>query len=1082
LVDILLPSAVKNGQASRKALFCYSNPGIMSENPKNHAAETVELELGTYELLRSRLQNQYNQLSKQLNTLDQARQEVFGSVKKEIVGTNRIHTKNYCIARDLTSLGTNCLLGYNVHVGLRSAIQLEDVFSAYTFDGELFHESSLELLQDDKFLKDFNNLYRYYKEAQFTHFVHQEAYLFMVFQVSEKIGDIKAFKWLVTDEKLHYIDARSEKEIQLPKQFDFTWTEAGRDAQRNGKHPHISIEDRVFVEAVGGDITIKVEDNTDDGLGIYREEVEYKDQTLDDGIYRYALLDHLIVISIQPYQEHARYFIFNEKTQQVEKFDALARNGILLPDGHGVIFPNGYCLKTGVVKKFEEEDTSGMHFIRSITAPNGEDYLYIYYDVKQGIYKLLHYNIINQQVDTPVKCNGYARFPDGVIAYFKAESEAARHHLIQVWRTPFSNTYISPVEDKDNPLYKLGNREIVRALADGREIQVLLSKDDSYNGLYEDIEKACINMMDQYHWLDAQSGQGIYGSLKEIRDTALTAIEALDKKREAQKYAREAYLEVEQRIKKAAKTIELDYGEGLDALVEQLSSLRYMRGEVIGLRERRYVDIEATELLEEQVVRQMGKVGERCIKYLMDEKALQAYYQQLEKIEKASQDIEGSADVRDLMGQLNQVGEALQTLLETIGYLKIEDGKAATEITERLSILFGRLNQQKAQVQQQAKATLSQEAKGRFHAELLLLEQSAANFLASADHPQKCDELLNKVMVQVEELEARFSDYEGFVEQLVEKREDLYKAFDTQKRQLQDQRNARGDALKRSGDRLLKSIVGRSGKLEDDAEIHAFYSSDLMVDKVRNIVQELRDLDETGRANALNTALIAARDETLRQIKDKKELYLDGQNVIRLGDHAFEVNVQPLSLAIVERDGQLFYHLTGTDFYEAIEDEVVNKYQAFWGQPLLSESKKIYRAEFLAYDLWKQGLGRSWVEEIKALEAEELHPELLKEVGSAAVSRLEEGYMRGIHDEDACRILQALLVMEEELGTLHFPPGLRAEANLIWHKLLDPETKAELALQLQSVAYLLEVFPEGEDFEQVYAAIEEAIEGRVSGH
>ena len=511
----------------------------MSENPKNQSTQSVELELGTYELLRSRLQNQYNQLSEQLTALDRARQEVFGSVKKEIVSTNRIHTKNYCIARDLTALGNNCILGYNVHVGLRSSIQLDDVFSAYTFDGELFHEASLELLQDDKFLKDFNNLYRYYKDAQFTHFVHQEAYLFMVFQVSEKIGDIKAFKWLVTDGKLHYIDARSEKEIQLPKQFDFTWTEAGRDAHRNGKHPHISIEDRVFVEAIGGDITIKVEDNTDDGLGIYREEVEYKDQTLDDGIYRYAVLDHLIVISIQPYQEHARYFIFNEKNQQVEKFDALARNGILLPDGHGVVFPNGYCLKTGVVKKFEGEDTSGMHFIKSITAPNGEDYLYIYYDVAQGVYKLLHYNIINQKVDTPVKCNGYARFPNGALAYFKAESEASRHHLIQVWRTPFSNTYVSPVQDKGNPLYKLGNREIVRALADGKEIQVLLSKDDSYNGLYEDIERACTHMMDQYHWLDA-SGHGIKDSLKEIRDTALTAIDALDKKREAQRHAKES--------------------------------------------------------------------------------------------------------------------------------------------------------------------------------------------------------------------------------------------------------------------------------------------------------------------------------------------------------------------------------------------------------------------------------------------------------------------------------------------------------------------------------------------------------------
>ena len=51
---------------------------------------------------------------------------------------------------------------------------------------------------------------------------------------------------------------------------------------RHGTHPHISIEDRVFVETVGGDLTIKIEDNTETGRGLYAEEVDDPDQTLDD--------------------------------------------------------------------------------------------------------------------------------------------------------------------------------------------------------------------------------------------------------------------------------------------------------------------------------------------------------------------------------------------------------------------------------------------------------------------------------------------------------------------------------------------------------------------------------------------------------------------------------------------------------------------------------------------------------------------------------------------------------------------------------------------------------------------------------
>ncbi len=41
-----------------------------------------------------------------------------------------------------------------------------------------------------------------------------------------------------------------------------------------GTHPHVNILDQVFVETVEGDLTIKVENNTSTGLGIYSEPVE----------------------------------------------------------------------------------------------------------------------------------------------------------------------------------------------------------------------------------------------------------------------------------------------------------------------------------------------------------------------------------------------------------------------------------------------------------------------------------------------------------------------------------------------------------------------------------------------------------------------------------------------------------------------------------------------------------------------------------------------------------------------------------------------------------------------------------------
>ena len=88
---------------------------------------------------------------------------------------------------------------------------------------------------------------------------------------------------------------------------------------RAGTHPHISIEDRIFVETVGGDLTVKVEDNTATGQGIYSEPVTDSDQTLDDAEIFYATVGSLILLKILPYRESLhRHLIYNEKTNYKE--------------------------------------------------------------------------------------------------------------------------------------------------------------------------------------------------------------------------------------------------------------------------------------------------------------------------------------------------------------------------------------------------------------------------------------------------------------------------------------------------------------------------------------------------------------------------------------------------------------------------------------------------------------------------------------------------------------------------------------------------------------------------------------------
>jgi len=110
----------------------------------------------------------------------------------------------------------------------------------------------------------------------------------------------------------------------------------------HGKHPHVNIADKVFVEAIGGDLTVKIEDNTEDGLGIYSEPVDEANQSLDDADVSYALVGDLVLIAIKPYKEEVtRYLVFNTLTEEVLRIDAIGQSCVLLPEDHGIIFPGG---------------------------------------------------------------------------------------------------------------------------------------------------------------------------------------------------------------------------------------------------------------------------------------------------------------------------------------------------------------------------------------------------------------------------------------------------------------------------------------------------------------------------------------------------------------------------------------------------------------------------------------------------------------------------------------------------------------------------------------------------------------------
>ena len=353
---------------------------------------------------------------------------------------------------------------------------------------------------------------------------------------------------------------------------------------------------------------------------------------------------------------------------------------------------------------------------------------------------------------------------------------------------------------------------------------------------------------------------------------------------------------------------------------------------------------------------------------------------------------------------------------------------------------------------------------------LRLLDQGIINYLDVSDSPQKCDDYLTKLMVQLEELEGKFVEFDEFIEKLAEKREEVYTAFETRKKQLVESLNNRTTSLQRTADRILDGIQNRSKTFKEVNEINGFFASDLMVDKIRDIISQLTELEDTNKANSVQTRLKTLKEEAIRQLRDKQDLYVAGANIIKLGRHQFSVNVQPLDLTIVQKDGKMFFHLTGTEFYQEITDESFLDTKEVWTQSVISENNEVYRSEYLAYQLFKEN------------NLAELNEEELKEmVKKAAATRYQEGYTKGIHDEDAYSILKALIELAAGIDLLHYSPDTRSFAHLMWEKYLPNETKERLQQQLESASAILEVFPDTHEFDYLIGEIEKAIKAKLRG-
>ena len=1014
---------------------------------------------GNYEVLRVRLATGGQELARRADALNASRKALFGTTEPQLIATERVRTEHNCAPADIVGVGDYLLLGFNVFLGLKSETKITDVLALHRFEPQGdgnggFDTAALalepggpaEFLCGADLARDFSNLYRYYRDARLIQLVKLDTQLLAVFQAGASWRDRKVLRWRVEpDRSLVYVDDRGDRDhaAMFPPAYDFAWTEVTRDHQVSGKHPHYNLLDTLFVECVHGDLTIKVENNTETGQGIYAEPVDDANQSLDDAKMFFVPVGAsfasgrggggLVLLKILPFRETAwRYLVFDTRSQTVVRADGIAQGCRSLPEEHGVIFPGGYVLVGGAHKTFDG-DASDYVLERELRSPNGEDVLYVYHRGSDGTYLVYSYNLIDKAVAAPITCHGYSLFADGRMVVMRAAGEPARVHPMQVWRTPFTSAEHAASAPTDGSyLAKVGNADLVRGLSDALSVARLAGADQPVRTTFDDILALSTRAIDQYHWLAHADAGDLKGALADVRATAKLILDEYDKVVARQAEARRVLAEASQLVAERLAATRSESFASVDLFLDALTGLRALRGELITKAETRFIDRPRLAALEAEVAAAFERVTIDCVSFLAKGNAFGELVARADTLATQVGELATAVEVKSVRAQIDKVATGVDLLGSVIGALKIDDTTRRTAILENITDAFGRVNRARATIEGRHKELAAKEGRAEFGAQVKLLTQSVASSLAQCDTPQRCDQELTRLLVQLEELEGRFAEIDELTTELAVKREAIALAVGARKQLLAAERQRRAANLQKAAQRILEGVTRRAAQLATADEVNAYFAADAMVQKLREISGELGRLGDGVKADELEARLKAARQEALRGQRDRADLFEGGGELIKFGDHRFAVNAQPLELMIVPHDDGLAVHLTGTDFYEAIDDAQLLAARPMWARDLPSESDEVYRGEYLAAsvlaDAEAGAPGPTLAQLVDAARTGALEPL----VRTIAQDRYDEGYERGVHDSDAAKLLAQLLAMREAAGLLAYPAAARALAVLFW--------------------------------------------------
>lgn len=1006
---------------------------------------------GSYDLLRRRLAGQIGHLEDATERVDERRVEAFGSVGFSLTGADRLATDLACRPRDIARIGDVLVLGFNLDVEL-SLQTPEQVFALYAVSDVEADEPTLtplaadderNFLTDPEFRAEFDKLVRFFAKTRFSDLRTSQNQMLAVFQVGDRTDDVRVFRWALTgegsDRRARFTDGRGERDYTWPPAHDQSWSTASREDQRAGAHPVVSIRDEVFVGFRDGRLQLRVETGAGGSHAEIDEGVTNTGQSLADIAVDHLTVGDILLIRVRLYEEAPRTYVFSRRSRSGRRVDAAGVASRLLPGGEGIVFPGGYHLTSTGTRTFDV-GVEGLQFEEMIAAPNGEDVLYAFHRRTTGEYLLMPYNLVRREIAQVISCHGFATFADGSMVLFRGQpqdSEAAKIHPIQWWTTPFTDTgWTAARRDGDGWSHTVGNAALVAGLGDLYDVIRLAGDERPTARTWEILATSTRRAMDRHLWFADDEAADVDTAAHEVLTTAgqlLDEHELVERRRVA---ARATLASAETDVRQVLNGI--GTASTPDQVVTALGQLRRARGEMSVVADTEGIDVERVEELIAELDAGVAELSDRAVDVLSRPGAFSTLESKIASSDAAVGDATTSAGLDEIGETLQALNDDLDAVVDTVSALEGGDPTVRTTIVRSVADVTGAANRVQAQLDAKRRNLGAQEASAAFDAELALVEQTLNGSVAGASTPEECDTVLARLLVTIERLESRYGDDPERRASIAELRANAHEVVGERRTALLDERNRRATRIVDAARRLLATVTRRAGEFDDDKDVAAFFATDQLTSRVRELADELDSLDDAGRAAEVRTGLRDAMEEARRRIRDKAALVADDGAVV-LGGVRLAQNTQPFEMVLSSRPDdtggdRIAAAITGTDFAADVTDDLA-EYADLLGRSFPSETAHVSRSEYLAWAVLETVSERAGgMQELLSASADPTAIAALCQ--TEAERRHGDGYQRGVHDQDAARILTAVLPALEAEPLLRYTGLVRGLARL-WLSTLE---------------------------------------------